>query len=128
MTLLLDTNSFLWFIEGEDQFRLDTLHLIEDTTNEVFVSIVALWEIAIKVSLGKLELTEPYRVLIPREMRRNNIELMPAKVDHFAKVLDLPFHHRDPFDRLLVAQAIVESLPVVSSDSVLDSYGVSRIW
>ena len=128
MTLLLDSNAFLWFIEGEDRFSPETLASIEDTSNVVLVSIVGLWEIAIKVSIGKLELTESYHVLIPREMQRNHIELLPARIEHFAKVADLPFHHRDPFDRLLAAQAIVENFPVVSSDNLLDTYGVARIW
>ena len=128
VTLLLDTNAFLWFIEGQDRFSLETLRLIEDTSNEVFVSVVGLWEIAIKVSLKKLELTEAFHALIPREMERNNIELLATKLEHFGKLAQLPFHHRDPFDRLLAAQALVENIPVISSDNFLDAYGVSRTW
>ena len=107
---------------------METLRLIEDTGNRVFVGVGGLWEIAIKVSLRKLELTEPYPVLIPRGMASNRFEVLPAKFEHLARLTDLPFHHRDPFDRLLAAQALVENIPVISSDGVLDSYWIQRIW
>jgi PIN domain nuclease of toxin-antitoxin system len=83
---------------------------------------------AIKVSLGKVSLGQPFETLMPAQLILNNIELLNITVDHTAKVITLPFHHRDPFDRLLVAQALVENIPLVGVDTVFDAYGVRRLW
>src|SRR5947209_5728200 len=105
MRLLLDMHSFLWFISGSDQLTARARTLIEDSNNERFVSAGSLWEIAIKVSIGKISLTEPFSTLIPREIQANAMIVLPLLVTHLAKVAELPLHHRDPFDRLLAAQA-----------------------
>ena len=83
---------------------------------------------AIKLSIGKLKLTQPFKTLIPEQMRLNGIELLDIQIDHVATVAQLPFHHRDPFDRLLIAQAIVEQIPIVSADPAVDAYTVTRLW
>ena len=92
------------------------------------ISPVCFWEIAIKVKLGKLAVPEPFRDFITKELTANDILILPITVEHAAKTLDFPFHHRDPFDRMLAAQALIENWPIVSSDDILDSYGVTRIW
>lgn len=92
------------------------------------MSAGSLWEIAIKVSLGKLTLAEPFEQIIPRELMRNGFQVLGLNVAHAAAVAALPFHHRDPFDRLLIAQAQVESLQVVSADASFDMYAVRRLW
>jgi PIN domain nuclease of toxin-antitoxin system len=125
---LLDTNAFLWFIEGQARLSTEARRLIEEVDNDMLVSTGSLWEIAIKVSIGKLELTEPFRDLMPRELQHNFITLLPASLDHLACLVELPFHHRDPFDRLLAAQVLVEGVPLISPDLALDAYGVERIW
>jgi len=102
--------------------------LIEDAHNRKLVSIASCWEIAIKVGLGKLDRGEPSRVFLPREIARNNFELLPISLTHATLVEGLVAHHRDPFDRLLVAQAMTDSLPLVSSDGIFDPYGVKRLW
>lgn len=128
MTLLLDTHSFLWFWWDDPQLSETAKQVICDATNRKLVSTVSCWEIAIKVSLKKLDLGTPYQGFIHQHMVRNNFELLQITDEHLAVLVDLPFHHKDPFDRLLIAQALYEQIPIVSVDSQLDAYGVTRIW
>lgn len=128
MKLLLDTNAFLWFIAADSSLSTPARTAIEDPTNEKFVSLASLWEIAIKVSLGKLALSDTFENLFPQQVLINGFELLEIKVEHTAEVTKLPFHHRDPFDRLLVSQANVEKLSIVSVDKIFDDYLLSRIW
>ena len=93
-----------------------------------FLSVASLWEIAIKLSIGKLTLSAPFNVLIPRQLSLNGFELLDIEIDHTAVVAVLPFHHRDPFDRLLIAQAAVEKMSVISVDTAFDAYPVTRLW
>ena len=128
MRLLLDTHTFLWFIMGDPKLSEKARALIEDTRNERLLSIASLWEMAIKHSVGKLSLGQPFEVLIPQQLERNSIEILPITVAHLTVVATLPFHHRDPFDRLLIAQAAVERLSVLTVDSAFDAYAVERLW
>ncbi len=128
MRLLLDTHTFLWFIMGSPNLSAAARSLIEDAANEKFVSVASLWEIAIKLSIGKLNLSAPFDVLISQQLSLNGFELLNIEIDHTAVVATLPFHHRDPFDRLLVAQAAVEKMSIISIDPVFDAYPVSRLW
>lgn len=95
---------------------------------ELLISTVSLWEIAIKTSIGKLTLTQSYEVFIPQQLEQNSIEILPIKLEHLVVVSTLPFHHRDPFDRLLIAQAMVEKIPIVGFDKAFDAYPVTRLW
>lgn len=104
MKLLLDTHTFLWFIMGSPHLSATARALIEDAANEKFLSVAGLWEIAIKLSIGKLTLSAPFDVLIPQHLSLNGFELLNITIDHAAAVATLPLHHRDPFDRLLLAQ------------------------
>jgi PIN domain nuclease of toxin-antitoxin system len=126
--LLLDTHSFLWFIAGDARLSEQGRALIEDSDNEKFVSIASIWEIAIKTSLGKLPLTKPFEQFIPEQIQRNGLDVLGLRVEHAAKVALLPFHHRDPFDRMIVAQSLAEDIAVVSNDAILDDYGIKRLW
>ena len=128
MRLLLDTHSFLWFIGGHSNLSATARSLIEDPANQSFVSVASLWEMAIKVSLGKLTLKSPFETLVPQQLQPNGFGLLAITVDHLASVISLPFHHRDPFDRLLVAQATVEQMPLVGRDLAFDAYGIQRLW
>jgi PIN domain nuclease of toxin-antitoxin system len=128
MKLLLDANAFLWFIEGSPRLSQPARTLIEDEANPLWLSVGSLWEIAIKISLGKLHLAQPFATLIPQQLSLNDISLLTITPDHAACVIMLPFHHRDPFDRLLIAQAQVEQMPIVSSDPAFDWYPVARLW
>ncbi len=128
MKLLLDTHSFLWFISGSDRLSKTARKLIEDSSNQPLLSMASLWEMAIKVSIGKLELGRPFEELIPEQLNLNGIKVMDIQIEHVAKVTQLPFHHRDPFDRLLIAQAQVAAIPIVGADEAFDGYAITRIW
>jgi PIN domain nuclease of toxin-antitoxin system len=128
MKLLLDTHSFLWFTSNDSKLSAVAYAAIRHINNEVFISIATAWEIAIKVSIGKFDLRQPVDVFINEQLERTEIELLNISVAHVAEVSRLPLHHRDPFDRLLIAQAKVEGLALVSVDSKFDAYGIARIW
>ena len=128
MKLLLDTHSFIWFVEGNPQLSLNSRELIADPENQVFLSIVSIWEMAIKDGLGKLDLRQPLNELVATQISLNDISVLPLTVEHALYVRDLPLHHRDPFDRIIIGQGIIEGLPVISIDEVFDRYGISRIW
>lgn len=128
MRLLLDTHAFLWFILDDPKLSTTARALIADGENVVEISPASYWEIAIKISLGKYALPEPYADFMERELATNDFGILPISPGHTAMLIDLPFHHRDPFDRLLVAQAICEGIPLVSVDPKLDAYAVTRLW
>lgn len=128
MRLLLDTHSFLWFIAGSASLSPTAWTLIEDADNQPLLSMASLWEMAIKLSIGKLSLGEPFETLIPEQMQLNGIELVQIEMAHVVVVAKLPFHHRDPFDRLLIAQAMVKQIPIVSGDPAFDPYSVKLLW
>jgi len=128
MNLLLDTHTLLWFVLGDAQLSAAARQFIEDPTNPKFVSPATYWEIAIKISIGKYALNEPYETFIDRAIRQNGFLILPIEPRHTALLINMPFHHRDPFDRLIIAQAIVEGLAIVSADPVFDDYLVQRLW
>lgn len=128
MKLLLDTHALLWFLDDAPQLSRTAKARIEDAAICKLVSIATCWEIAIKVGQKKLDLGEPAAEFLPREIATNHFELLGIELSHATFVESLPLHHKDPFDRLLVAQAILNKLPVVSSDPVFHQYGVMRIW
>ena len=128
MTFLLDTHTFLWFINDDATLSATAKRLIEDPQNVIYVSVVSLWEMAIKVSLGKLEMPASFTEFVVNQMNENNLSLLPVKAEHTGIVATLPFHHRDPFDRLIIAQSLHENLPIIGVDQVFDAYGVQRRW
>jgi PIN domain nuclease of toxin-antitoxin system len=128
VNLLLDTHALLWFLNDDPLLSAKAKGLIEDPGNHKLVSVATCWEIAIKVGLKKLDLGEPATTFLPREMAANHFDLLAIELRHATFVETLPAHHKDPFDRLLVAQAILESIPVISGDVQLSSYGITRHW
>lgn len=130
MRLLLDTHSMYWYIEDDPQLSGRARTLIQDASNEILVSPASYWEIAIKISIGKWRLNRPYEEFIDIGLNQYGFQVLPILPTHTARLIGLPFPqgHRDPFDRLLVAQVLVEQIPIVSADSSLDAYGVTRLW
>jgi PIN domain nuclease of toxin-antitoxin system len=126
--VLLDTHALLWFSLDDTRLSICAKSTMMDRNNDLLVSPATLWEVAIKVSLGKYELEEEFTSFFSRVLAGYNITLLPVAIEHAAAVTRLPFHHRDPFDRMLVAQAIFEDIPIVSADRLLDAYSVTRIW
>lgn len=128
MRVLLDTHAFLWFAMGDPRLSAAARSIIEDPNNIKLVSAATIWEIAIKVSIHKLTLTVSFDDLLKDELGKKTVQLLPIEAAHAVESAKMPFHHRDPFDRMLVAQAIVEQVPLVSADAVFDQYGVQRLW
>lgn len=128
MRILLDTHTLLWFYLGDPQLSSTARGLIDDPANTKLVSPASYWELAIKVSLGKYVLTESYDDFIQHAVFDNGFVILPVEPRHTAALISLPHHHKDPFDRLLVAQAIVDRIPLVSGDSLLDKYPITRLW
>jgi PIN domain nuclease of toxin-antitoxin system len=126
--LLLDTHAFLWFVLNDPQLSAPARAAISDPANDVLVSPATYWEIAIKVRTGKYTLAAPYQDFIQHSLDANDFEILPIEVRHTAVVAAMPFHHRDPFDRLLIAQALAEDVALVSNEALFDAYGVRRLW
>jgi len=128
MQLLLDTHSFLWFAGGNDRLSRKAREAIEDTSNAAYLSMASLWEMAIKINIGKLELPKPLGMLVSEQIRENEFEMLRSEVEHFETYTKLPPHHRDPFDRMMIAQAQVENLSVVSKDEAFADYNIDLLW
>ena len=127
MDLLLVTHAFIWFINGDSQLPATIENLIADISNKCFLSIVSIWEIAIKVSLNKLELQGDFNH-IAGFLTDNDIEVLPITFVHLQRLLQPDFIHRDPFDRIIIAQALTENLTIVTRDGILHQYGANIIW
>lgn len=131
MKIILDTHTFLWYVTGDSRLTNKAKSYLDNRQNTRYVSAATLWEIAIKYSIGKLTLREPYEILIPRLLQVNQFSLLHLSIAHLSQVANLSFpdrEHKDPFDRLIVAQSLVENIPVLSVDQKLDAYGISRLW
>ena len=126
MKYLLDTHILLWFLTDDKKLSRRARQLIESSSNESFLSIVSLWEIAIKTGLGKLDLDKPFEQMFPEQLYLNNIKILDITVNSLIKLTTLPFHHRDPFDRLIIAQGLVENLPIIDTD--FDAYSIDKEW
>jgi len=128
MRILIDTHTFLWFVTEDSKLSDRAFQTIEDEANDVILSITSLWEIAIKFSIGKLKLHKPFQEFVDEQIQTNDFQLLTIEPTHINIVAGLPLHHRDPFDRILIAQGMVEGLPIISADKVFDAYGVTRLW
>ena len=128
MKILLDTHTFLWFIAGDPQLDAYARQLVEEADNERYLSVVSVWEITIKSSLGRLTVPTPPTTLIREHVWANAIDLLAITPEHFDTLHTLPYHHKDPFDRLLIAQAMQEEMLLVTKDRAFSSYNVQVTW
>jgi PIN domain nuclease of toxin-antitoxin system len=128
VNLLLDAHALRRFLNDDPQLVPNAKSLIENPANRKLVSIATCWEIAIKVGLKKLDLGESATTFLPRELSANKFDVFGIELAHATFIETLPPHHKDPFDRLLIAQSLLETIPVVSADVLLDQYGVTRLW
>jgi PIN domain nuclease of toxin-antitoxin system len=126
--LLLDTHVFLWFVLDDPRLSAAALAAIQDRRNNAHVSPASHWEIAIKISLGRYHIQNELVTFWETGMRNSDFRPLPITVQHTAHMISLPFHHKDPFDRLLAAQALTDGLALVSADAAFDTYGVTRVW
>lgn len=128
MKLLLDTHVLLWSVWTQGNLSSPASAALADPANELLLSPVVVWEIALKVGIGKLNLTMPFDAFMAQAIADLNLKPLPLEVRHANQLTTLPFHHRDPFDRMLAAQALSDSTEIVSADTVFDQYGVKRHW
>jgi PIN domain nuclease of toxin-antitoxin system len=126
--VLLDTHAFLWFILDDPQLTAAAKAVIADPANYIEVSPASYWEIAIKIGSHKYTLSQPYQQFMESQIAANDFHILHIEVKHTSALTTLPPHHKDPFDRLQVAQAKTEGIPLVSGDAALDAYGVTRLW
>ena len=128
MRVLVDTHAFIWWVTNNAQLSDAARACIADSDNNVFLSTASAWEIIIKVNIGKLILPESPRSYIPSRLASNQFESLPIQMNHVLQVATLPNHHRDPFDRLLIAQSQAEQMPILTSDHLIVQYSVNVIW
>ena len=129
MSYLLDTSAFLWFVTGDRKLSRLARRILEESSDEFYLSMASLWELAIKANLGRgLDLPSPFAEFAEVELQAERIQILNIQLAHVKRVADLPHIHRDPFDRLLIAQSLVENLPMITSDRVFDAYQVQRVW
>ncbi len=128
MKLLLDTHALLWFLANDARLSATAETAIEDPANERWLSPISLLEIALKNRLGKLPSPEPFGTMFPADLAAEDVHLLPLEPHHIEPLTTLPLHHKDPFDRLIAATALVESLRLVSADPAFDLYGLTRLW
>jgi len=126
--LLLDTHAFLWFILDDPRLSAAAKARIADPANDIEISPASYWELAIKIGIGKYTLPGPYATFLEQQIAVNGFGILHVLPRHTSVLTTLPRHHKDPLDRLLVAQALVEGVPLVSGDAALDAYGVNRVW
>ena len=127
MNLLLDTHALIWFINEDRSLPDKSKNLIKNINNDCFVSIASIWEIGIKISLKKLDLHRRFDE-ISMLMLKYNIELMPVSFEHIEKLIHLEFHHRDPFDRIIISQGIMEKITIITKDEIFKKYKVKTLW
>ena len=128
MRLLLDSHTLIWAVDEPTKLSATADAALQDPGNDLLVSAGSVWEIAIKVGLKKLTLSQAFRPWIEKAIADLGASLLPINIEHADALVGLPMHHRDPFDRLLVAQAMIEKLLVVGADAQLDAYGITRLW
>ena len=126
--LLLDTHAFLWWVNDAPEMTAAARSTISDGNNECYLSLASCWEMSIKSSLGKLRLAKPIERFVSEQLTANGFTLLNIELRHTAKVEKLPFYHRDPFDRLLIAQAMTEKMTLITADKAMTEYGVKVLW
>jgi PIN domain nuclease of toxin-antitoxin system len=127
MRLLLDTHVFIWWADNPEKLSPAALAALEDEANELLLSVASVWEMQIKIQLGKLKLSLPLKELVKNQQETNNLTVSPVALPHVLALEALPFHHKDPFDRLLIAQSIEEGLTLVTADSQFSAYSVKLL-
>jgi len=128
MRVLLDTHTFLWFVDGSDELSDKARGLIEDVNNQRFLSVASLWEMSIKVSIGKLNLDFSFPDLVIQKVYGNAIDILSISPEHLERLAKMPFHHKDPFDRLIIAQGLTENMPIITRDRAFAGYQADLLW
>ena len=127
MRYIIDTQAFIWYATGDKQLSKTALEIIESDAIR-YISIASIWEMAIKTSIGKLNFQAPFEDLILNQLAINNYEILPLDLNYVFQLAKLPLFHKDPFDRIMIAQAIIENIPIVSIDAQFQSYPITVLW
>ncbi|MDE2634809.1 MAG: type II toxin-antitoxin system VapC family toxin [Chloroflexota bacterium] len=128
MRYLLDTSAFLWYVSDHQRLSSVAAERMKDPTSIFHLSLVSIWEVAIKFNMGKLDLPLPFDEFVDKTIHSYSLRHLNIQIPHLRRVARMPLHHRDPFDRLLIAQSQVENIPVITSDAAFDSYEIQRVW
>ncbi len=128
MNLLLDTQGFLWWSDAPERLSRQALAALQDPSNQLILSVVSVWEVQIKLHTGKLSIASSLEHLVETQQKTNGVQVLPVYLEHAYHLAFLPVVHKDPFDRLLIAQAIAEDLTLVSADAIFTRYPVSLLW
>ena len=128
MNLLLCTHSFVWWTTARKKLLARAFTEISNSANQVFLSVASLWELQIKIQINKFQFTDPLEIVVNEQIKINGFQLLPVTFAHVLELEKLPFHHKDLFDRLLIAQAIAENMILVSSDKIFSAYPVNLLW
>ncbi len=128
MKLLLDTNVFIWLNDAPDRVRAQVMTIVANPDNDLFLSLTSIWEMQIKIQLGKLQLSDALPDILRTQQIDNNLQILNINLSHIWALENLQYHHRDPFDRLLIAQAQIEGMTLVSADGIFDLYDVDLLW
>ena len=128
MKYIIDTHVVLWIIDNNSQLSQKVKEIYLDENNEILLSMASIWEMAIKISLKKLEIPGTLSDFVKYHIIANNIRILDIRLSHIYRIENLPYHHRDPFDRLIISQSIDENIPIISSDFRFDKYEIDRIW
>ena len=128
MNYLLDTHTFLWLISEPEKLSPKAKDIIKKPDNALFLSSASGWEVVIKTQIGKLFLPEQPDIYIPKQMELNSIELLAITMKHALNIFNLPYIHKDPFDRILISQSIIENIPIITSDTLITKYNVNIVW
>lgn len=128
MRLVIDTHTLIWAMDDPVKLSGPATAALQAPANDLLLSAATVWELAIKIGQGKLRLSLSYRQWMDKAIADLGLTILPVTVEYAERQADLPTHHKDPFDRLIIAQALVEGVPVVCADTIFDSYGVIRLW
>ena len=128
MRYLLDTSSFLWYVSDHHRLSTAATERLDDPVSTIHLSLVSIWEVAIKFNMGKLDLPVPFDEFVDTTIHSYSLRLLNIQIPHLRRVARMPLLHRDPFDRLIIAQSQVENIPVITSDATFDRYPVQRVW
>ncbi len=128
MNLLLDTHAFIWWLTDQSHLSARSLQALMNNDNTVTLSVASIWEMTIKLKIGKLSVVGDLKDIVQQQVQVNRIQLLAISSVHALKTLDLPLHHRDPFDRMLIAQALSEEMTLITTDASMTAYGVNVLW
>ena len=128
MRLLLDTHSFIWLSTEPKKLSQKAYDYLADSSNTIILSVISTWEMQIKIQIGKLDVGKPLTEIITEQQTENGIQILPIDLAHTLKISELPLHHNDPFNRLLIAQSLVENIPILSKDAVFQKYDAEVLW